>query len=79
MTFRTIQKKDLPPFVYRLIQAMEVVGVREKVEGKYEFVPLESSSQLCLDYDVTLLSPKKYILPPRETLLRFKTGEKVSC
>ena len=79
MTFRTIQKKDLPPFIDRLIQTLEVVGVREKVEGKYEFAPLESSSQLCLDYDVTLLSPKKYILPSRETLLRFKTGEKVSC
>ncbi len=79
MTFRTIQKKDLPPFIDRLIQAMEVVGVREKVEGKYEFAPLESSSQLCLDYDVTLLSPKKYILPSRDTLLRFKIGEKPDC
>ncbi len=40
MTFRTIQKKDLLPFIDRLIQAMEVGGVREKVEGKYEFAPL---------------------------------------
>ena len=78
MSFRTIQKQDLPPFIDRLIQVMEVVGVREKVEGKYEFAPLDSAAQLCLDYDVTLLSPKKYILPSRETLLRFKTGEQVS-
>ncbi len=63
MTFRTIEKKNLPPFIDRLIKAMEVVGVREKVEGKYEFAPLDSASQLCLDYDVTLLSPKKYFLP----------------
>ena len=63
MTFRTIEKKDLPSFIDRLIQAMEVVGVREKVEGKYEFAPLESSSQLRLDYDVTLLSPEEIPSP----------------
>jgi sulfhydrogenase subunit beta (sulfur reductase) len=79
MTFRTIEKKNLPPFIGNLIQAMEVVGVREKGEGKYEFAPLESPSQLCLDYDVTLLSPKKYFFPPQETLLKFKTGKSPSC
>jgi ferredoxin len=79
MTFRTVEKKNFPPFIENLIQAMEVVGVREKVEGKYEFAPLESSSQLVLDYDVTLFSPKKYFLPPRETLLKFKTGKTVNC
>ncbi len=79
MTFRTMKKKDLPPFIDSLIQSMEVVGVREKVEGKYEFALLDSASQLCLDHDVTLLSPKKYFLPPKETLLRFKTGQAIGC
>ena len=79
MTFRNIEKKNFPPFIDNLIKAMEVVGVREKVEGKYEFAPLDSASQLCLDYDVTVLSPKKYLLPPRETLMRFKTGKPVQC
>lgn len=79
MIFRTITMKNFPPFIDNLIKAMEVVGVREKVEGKYEFAPLESSAQLCLDYDVTLLSPKKYFLPPRETLMKFKIGKAVSC
>jgi len=78
MTFRTIEKKNFPTFMESLIQAMEVVGVREKVEGKYEFAPLASSAQLCLDYDVTLLSPKKYLLPPREALVKFQTGKSVS-
>jgi len=79
MTFRTIEKKNFPPFIDNLIKAMEVVGVREKAEGKYEFAALGSASQLRLDYDVTVLSPKKYLLPPRETLLRFKTGKPVHC
>lgn len=79
MIFRTITMKNFPPFIDNLIKALEVVGVREKMEGKYEFAPLESSAQLCLDYDVTLLSPKKYFLPPREILIRFKIGKAVSC
>ncbi len=79
MTFLTMEKQIFPPFIDNLIKAMEVVGVREKVEGKYEFAPLESSAQLRLDYDVTILPPKKYFLPPRETLLKFKTGQTTSC
>jgi ferredoxin len=79
MTFRTLEKKNLSPFIGNLMRAMEVVGVREKGEGKYEFAPLESPSQLCLDYDVTVLSPKKYLFPPKETLLKFKTGKSASC
>ncbi len=79
MTFRTIEKKNFSTFIDRLIQAMEVVGVREKVKGKYEFAPLETSIELCLDYDVTVLPPKTYFLPPRETLLQFKVGPEVSC
>ena len=64
MTLLTIEKKNFSSFIDKMMPAMEVVGVREPVEGKYEFARLESSSQLCLDYDVTLLSPKKYFLPP---------------
>lgn len=79
MTFRTLAKKNFLPFIDSLSQAMEVVGVREKMEGKYEFASLESSSQLILDYDVTLLSPKKYLFPPRETLMKFMLGKTVSC
>jgi ferredoxin len=79
MTFQTIEKKNFASFIENLAKTLEVVGVREKVEGKYEFAPLESPSQLRLDYDVTVLSPKKYLLPSRETLLKFKTGKAVSC
>ena len=75
MTLRTVEKKNFPPFIEHLLGAMEVVGVQEILPGKYAFAPLEAASQLCLDYDVALPSPKKYLLPPREALLRFKTGK----
>jgi len=77
MTLRTIEKKNFPLFIENLIQTMEVVGVRDKAAGKYEFASLETSSQLCLDYDVTVLPPKKYFLPPREILLKFKIGQEI--
>ncbi len=79
MTFQTIEKKNFPPFIENLIRTMEVVGVQEKTGGKYEYAPLKSPLSLRLDYDVTLLPPKKYFLPPRETLLQFKLGGDVSC
>jgi sulfhydrogenase subunit beta (sulfur reductase) len=79
MTLQTIEKKKFSPFIENLIQTMEVVGVQEKVGGKYEFAPLESPLPLRLDYDVTLLPPKKVLLPPRETLWQFKLGQEVSC
>jgi hypothetical protein len=74
MTFRTIEKKNFPPFIEKLMPAMEVVGVREKVEGKYEFALLESPSQLCLDYDVTLLSPKKILPAPPGDFVKVQDG-----
>ncbi len=79
MTLQTIEKKNFPPFMENLIGTMEVVGVQEKTKGKYEFAPLDSPLALRLDYDVTLLPPKKYFLPPREALLQFKLGGDISC
>src|SRR3990172_7273334 len=39
--------------------------------NKFVFAPLESSNELRLDYDVTLLPPKKYFFPQRETLFTY--------
>ncbi len=79
MSFFTIEKKNFPPFLDNLIKAMDVVGVKEKIPGKFEYAPLEDSSELCLDYDVTILPPKKYLLPTRESLVKFTRGENTGC
>ncbi|MBN1698847.1 MAG: 4Fe-4S dicluster domain-containing protein [Spirochaetales bacterium] len=70
----TISKKDFLDFVEKKIQEgdSKVIGVVGK-GSSYVFDRLESSSRLCLDYDVTILPPKKYFQPPREVLLRFIT------
>lgn len=40
--------------------------------GRYVFARLDRWSDAALDYDRTVLPPKKYFLPPRETMFRYR-------
>ena len=59
-------------FLDRLIEEpdFDVIGVKEK-GSRFVFAPLDRASELRLDYDVTILPPKKELLPPNEDLLLF--------
>lgn len=76
MQNRVISKKDLASFVDELIKtraAGEVIGIKE--QGiKFNFGPLKSANELRLDYDISLLPPKKYFFPQIETVLKFQRG-----
>jgi sulfite reductase subunit B len=69
---RVISKKDFANFVDSLTKddSLNVIGVKSK-GNKFAFGQLESASELRLDYDVTLLPPKKYFFPQRETLVKY--------
>jgi NAD(P)H-flavin reductase/formate hydrogenlyase subunit 6/NADH:ubiquinone oxidoreductase subunit I len=69
---RIIMKEDFGKFVSSLINdnSLNVIGVKAK-GNKFAFGQLNSSSELRLDYDVTLLPPKKYFFPQRETLVTY--------
>jgi NAD(P)H-flavin reductase len=69
---KIMSKKDFKGFVNALIKdsGMDVDGVMAK-GSKFAFGPLESADELRLDYDVTILSPKKYFLPQYEQLMKF--------
>ncbi|MFH0815674.1 MAG: 4Fe-4S dicluster domain-containing protein [Methanobacteriota archaeon] len=69
---KIIQKDDFKGFVNALIKdsGMDVEGVKAK-GPKFAFGPLDSADELRLDYDVTLLPPKKYFLPQYEQLMTF--------
>jgi NAD(P)H-flavin reductase/NAD-dependent dihydropyrimidine dehydrogenase PreA subunit len=74
---KILSKEDFANFVNALIkdEAWNVIGVKSK-GNKFAFGPLESASELRLDYDVALLPPKKYFFPQRETLFTYNlTGE----
>lgn len=76
MQNRVISSQDLAGFVDDLIRtrsAGEVIGI--KAHGnKFNFGPLKSAADLRLDYDISLLPPKKYFLPPQETVLKYEYG-----
>lgn len=73
---KIISKNNFENFVDNLIkdEQFEVVGVQEKGE-RYAFDVLEKSGDLRLDYDVTILPPKKYFLPQYEKLMDYNLGK----
>ncbi len=72
MSIKKLSKEEFNKLVGTLIASDDkVVGVQAK-DDKFAFGPLESADDLRLDYDVTLLPPRKYVLPQVETLMTFE-------
>lgn len=69
---KILSKEDFSAFVNTLIQddSMNVEGVVSKGD-KFVFGTLDTATELRLDYDVTILPPKKYFLPQYETMMTF--------
>jgi len=69
---RTMDPDQWKAFIDRLIEEpdFDVTGVTEK-GSRFVFAPLGQASELRLDYDITILPPKKELLPPNEDLLTF--------
>jgi NAD(P)H-flavin reductase/NAD-dependent dihydropyrimidine dehydrogenase PreA subunit len=73
---KIISKGDFQNFINALIKddSLNVIGVKSR-GNKFAFAPLESAEELRLDYDVTLLPPKKYFFPQRETLFTYDISD----
>lgn len=71
-----VSKSDFEDFVDDLItnDPREVVGVQSK-DSHYVFDKLESAEDLALDYDVTILPPKKYLMPQKEAILKYEEDD----
>ena len=71
-SIKKMSKEDWNSFINNLIDnsTYEVIGVKAKGK-RFIFAPLESADELRLDYDTTILPPKKYFLPQYEDLLSF--------
>src|SRR3990172_4549932 len=65
-----LRKQNLNAFVAALLADYRVGGP-VKLNGTYAFKDLQDPDELRLDYPTTILPPKKYLLPVRETLFRF--------
>ena len=71
MKILKLPKEKLDFFASVLQQFGEVHAPVEQ-DGKYTFQRLRRWSDARLDYNRTILPPKKYFLPPRETLFRYR-------
>lgn len=65
-----IEGRDFASFVDTLVQDARVVGPIAKRQ-KFVFGEVSSAQDLRLDYDVTLLPPKKVFFPPKQEIARF--------
>lgn len=74
MFFRVMDASRLPDLVAGLQADFEVIGPVAKGE-KFVFAPLDDPADLRLDYDTTLLPPKKFFVPPAESLMSFSASD----
>ncbi|MEA5020705.1 MAG: 4Fe-4S dicluster domain-containing protein [Gordonibacter sp.] len=70
MLYRVIDAAELPALVSAFMEAYEVVAPVKR-DRSYVFEAIESFDDIELGYDTTVSSPKKYFLPPTETLFPF--------
>lgn len=71
MTYKIMPKAAIPDWIARLQRQFRVVGPQRK-HGKYVFDVIGNADELCLDYTSSVLPPKKYLVPQREVLLRYR-------
>ncbi|UCF90846.1 MAG: 4Fe-4S dicluster domain-containing protein [Desulfobacterales bacterium] len=83
MALQIIEKSDLAFFVQNLMDHFQLEGVQSKGQSVYGqaffYGTIRSPAELCLDFDCTVMPPKKYFLPPQEALFRFQTGPSPAC
>ncbi len=75
MSIKKIDQAGLDRWVGALIDQTPVYGVQAK-QDRFAFGALSSPDSLRLDYDVSILPPKKYFQPQRETMMTFTTDGK---
>ncbi len=77
MELLTISKTDFHSSVQKMIQENEVYGVKRKAPS-FAFDKLVTAQELCLDYDIALLSPTTYLRPAIESLIKFNLAPELS-
>ena len=70
MLYRVIDASELPALIGVFMKSYEVVAPVRRGDS-YVFDAVSNPYEVALDYPSTVASPKKYFLPPKETLLKF--------
>ena len=75
MSLAILKKQDLNDFVNRLLPQYRIGGPVQK-NGGYAFEAIENFEELRLEYPTTILPPKKFLMPVKETLFEFEDARK---
>jgi len=75
MPIMILGKEKVPQFVEGLLRDYQVIGPRKK-DGFYLFGPVSKPEEIALEYPIALYPPRKFFLPAKEPVLRFRLGEK---
>ena len=67
-------RKQFETFVTALLKTGVPVMAPQEKNDRFAFGLLKNAGDFRLDYDVTILPPKKFVLPQTETLLNFEVG-----
>jgi sulfhydrogenase subunit beta (sulfur reductase) len=71
MSLYILSKEKLTAFVSALQEGFRVVGPVQTETG-WAFDDIDEPGQLRLDYNTTIIPPKKYFLPQREVLFKYR-------
>lgn len=76
MTVRVIDQDGVRGLVEKLQEEAKVVAPhRREGENQWAFQEVTDPDKICLQYTSTILPPKEFAFPMRETFLRMKRGE----
>jgi len=78
MSFFYLEERDFGSFVDALVLVTRVVGPIAKRQ-KFVFGEVLSAEDLRLDYDTTLLPPKKVFFPPKQLIATFDADSVQGC
>jgi sulfhydrogenase subunit beta (sulfur reductase) len=73
-----LNKDRLDDFIVRLAGFSKVAAPVSKGHCSFAFESVASAVEISIPYIPTILPPKKYFMPQRETLLEFQLGENPS-
>lgn len=77
MNLRVIDKPAMATFVATMMGDYRVVGPKAK-GSQFAFGQLEDPAELQLDYNTSILPPKKYLQPQEERLMTFNRAGKTT-
>ncbi|MGD1075519.1 MAG: 4Fe-4S dicluster domain-containing protein [Thermodesulfovibrionales bacterium] len=69
-----LKKDDFSDFIARLSSLQKLVAPVARGYNNYAFEEVTSGKEIALKYIPTVLPPKKYVMPQKETLLEFNTS-----